>query len=116
MPEVVAAADELQSAGISVDVVCLTSADLVFRAIQARKGLAEGDDSILDLLFPSSRHSPMVTALDGQPHTLMFLAALARAPIALVGVQDFGQSGDVGDLYRHSASTRTRSSAPPSTS
>ena len=39
MPEVVAAADELGDAGIAVDVVCLTSADLVFRALQARQGL-----------------------------------------------------------------------------
>ncbi|HEX6026682.1 MAG TPA: pyruvate dehydrogenase, partial [Solirubrobacter sp.] len=72
-----------------------------FRAIQARQGLAEGDDSILDSLFPSSRHSPMVTVLDGHPHTLTFLAAVTGAPIASLGVQDFGQSGDVGDLYRH---------------
>ncbi len=41
--------------------------------------------------------------LDGHPHTLSFLAAIAggRRPIACLGVQDFGQSGDVEDLYRH---------------
>ena len=38
MPEVVAAADELDDAGIPVDVVCLTSADLVFRALQRPPG------------------------------------------------------------------------------
>ena len=42
----------------------------------------------------------MVTVLDGHPHTLAFLAAIAGAPIASLGVDDFGQSGDVGDLYR----------------
>ena len=40
MPEVLAAADELDADGVAVDVVCLTSADLVFRALQARQGLA----------------------------------------------------------------------------
>ena len=31
-------------AGVATDVVCLTSADLVFRALQARRGLARGTD------------------------------------------------------------------------
>ena len=39
MPEVLAAADELADAGIEAAVVCLTSADLVFRALQVRRGL-----------------------------------------------------------------------------
>ena len=101
MPEILAAADELAAEGIVADVVCLTSADLVFRALQARQGLTEGDDRILDALFPSARTAPMVTALDGHPHTLSFLSSVSGAPIASLGVQEFGQSGDVGDLYRH---------------
>jgi pyruvate dehydrogenase E1 component len=42
-----------------------------------------------------------VSALDGHPHTLGFLSAIRSVPIACLGVDDFGQSGDVGDLYRH---------------
>src|SRR5436190_17798076 len=42
LPELLAAADELDSGGIPCDAVCLTSADLVFRALQARQGLADG--------------------------------------------------------------------------
>lgn len=99
--EVLAAADELAAAGIEVDVVCLTSADLVFRALQARSGLAAGDDAILDELLPAGRAAPIVSVLDGHPHTLAFLAAVNGSRIACLGVQDFGQSGDVGDLYRH---------------
>jgi pyruvate dehydrogenase E1 component len=100
IPEVVAAADELAAEGIEIDVVCLTSADLVFRALQARQGLGDGDDGVLDALFPAERTAPIVTVLDGHPHTLSFLAAIAGAPIASLGVSDFGQSGDVQDLYR----------------
>jgi pyruvate dehydrogenase E1 component len=100
MPEVLAAADELEGAGIACDVVCLTSADLVFRALQARQGLAEGDPAILDELFPPDRAAPIVSVLDGHPHTLSFLSAIRRMPIACLGVDDFGQSGDVPDLYR----------------
>jgi pyruvate dehydrogenase E1 component len=101
MPEVLAAADALESAGVESDVICLTSPDLVFRALQARRGLAEGDDAILDELFGPDRAAPIVSVLDGHPHTLSFLAAIRRAPIACLGVTDFGQSGDVQDLYRH---------------
>ena len=42
-----------------------------------------------------------MTVLDGHPHTLAFLAAVGGAPIASLGVDDFGQSGDVDDLYAH---------------
>ncbi|MCW2997865.1 MAG: pyruvate dehydrogenase [Solirubrobacterales bacterium] len=101
VPEALAAADELAEAGVATDVICLTSADLIFRAVQARQGLGEGEDWILDKLFPADRRAPIVTVLDGHPHTLAFLSAITRTPIACLGVQDFGQSGDVDDLYRH---------------
>ena len=101
LPEVLGAADELGAAAIAADVVCLTSADLVFRALQARQGLGEGDHAILDALFPPDRTAPIVSVLDGHPHTLSFLSAIRRVPIASLGVADFGQSGDVEDLYRH---------------
>jgi pyruvate dehydrogenase E1 component len=101
MPEVIAAAEALESAGVACDVICLTSADLVFRALQARQGLQEGDPSILDDLFPADRVAPIVSVLDGHPHTLSFLSAIRCAPIACLGVDDFGQSGDVNDLYRY---------------
>jgi pyruvate dehydrogenase E1 component len=101
MPELLGAADELDAAGVAVDAICLTSPDLIFRALQARGGLQDGDDAVLEDLFPAARSAPIVSVLDGHPHTLAFLAAIAGAPIASLGVQDFGQSGDVQDLYRH---------------
>jgi len=101
LPDVLIAADELSAAGLAIDVICLTSADLVFRALQARQGLAEGDHAILDVLFPPERRAPIVTVLDGHPHTLAFLSAVHCVPIANLGVAGFGQSGDVQDLYEH---------------
>lgn len=101
VPEALAAADELAVEGIAADVVVLTSADLVFRALQARQGLTDAATGVLDDLFPADRTAPIVTVHDGHPHTLAFLAGVHGAPIACLGVQDFGQSGDVDDLYRH---------------
>ena len=62
-------------------------------------GLAEADHAILERLFPAPR--PLVTVVDGHPHTLAFLAGVHGAPIACLGVAQFGQSGDIADLYRH---------------
>jgi pyruvate dehydrogenase E1 component len=108
MPEVLAAAEELSADGIDTAVVCLTSADLLFRALQTRRGLdgrqagaADDGDAVLCELFPAELASPLVTVLDGHPHTLSFLGAANDTPISCLGVQDFGQSGDVEDLYRH---------------
>jgi pyruvate dehydrogenase E1 component len=101
LPEVLAAADELAADGIPAAVVCLTSADLVFRAVQARAGLGDGDDAVLDALFPPGRRTPLVTVLDGHPHALAFLAgAWGGTACAHLGVQDFGQSGALEDLHR----------------
>jgi len=101
VPEALAAAEELERGGVAADVVCLTSADLVYRALRARQGLRAGEDSILDALFPADRVAPIVTVLDGHPHALSFLAGVRGVPLAGLGVDEFGQSGDVDDLYRH---------------
>jgi pyruvate dehydrogenase E1 component len=96
VPEAIAAADTLtEEAGIAVEVVCVTSADLLFRSFQARSGLGDGDPGTLDRLF--RKGVPIVSLLDGHPHTLAFLGS----PIACLGVQRFGQAGDIADLYEH---------------
>jgi pyruvate dehydrogenase E1 component len=96
VPEAVAAADVLaEEAGIATEVVCVTSADLLFRSFQAGAGLGEGDSKTLGRLFPHD--VPIVTLLDGHPHTLAFLGGR----IACLGVQRFGQSGDIEELYEH---------------
>ena len=61
----------------------------------------DAEDWILDELFPSDRAAPLVTVLDGHPHTLAFLGSVRGVPVASLGVDDFGQSGDVDDLYEH---------------
>jgi pyruvate dehydrogenase E1 component len=98
MPEVLEAADEL---GGEMDVICVTSADLLFRALRARSGFGDASDQVLDELFPPERAAPLVTVLDGHPHALAFLASVRSTPIATLGVAEFGQSGDLQDLYRH---------------
>jgi pyruvate dehydrogenase E1 component len=99
--EALAAADRLEQVGVAADVVCVTSPDLLFRALRARQGQQDGSSWILEQLFPARRATPLVTLLDGHPHTLAFLAALHGVPSALLGVSGFGQSGSLADVYRY---------------
>jgi pyruvate dehydrogenase E1 component len=98
VPELLAAADEI---GEGVDAICLTSADLVFRALRARAGLENHRDDILAELLPPDRAAPIVTVLDGDPHALAFLAAVNATPLTPLGVTRFGQSGELAEVYEH---------------
>jgi pyruvate dehydrogenase E1 component len=101
MPEALAAAGRLDADGVPADVVCLTSPGLLFRALRVRRGQEQGESWILDQAFPAARATPLVTVLDGHPHTLAFLATIHRVPHTALGVTQFGQSGSIDDLYRY---------------
>jgi len=101
VPEALLAADRLNDQGHPVDVVCVTSPDLLFRALQARRGIGGAPTWILDILFPPDRQGPLVTVLDGHPHTLAFLAGVTKAAATHLGVSHFGQSGDLESVYAY---------------
>jgi pyruvate dehydrogenase E1 component len=101
VPEALAAERRLADLGIEVDVVCVTSADLLFRAMQSRRGADPAENWILGQLFPDDGPTPLVTVLDGHPHTLAFLGSVTCGPSAHLGVSSFGQSGDLESVYAH---------------
>lgn len=99
VPEALAAADRLAALGHGADVVCVTSPDLLFRGLQARRGLSDDPTWILEQVFPADRATPLVTVLDGHPHTLAFLSTIHNTPVTTLGVTRFGQSGSIQDVY-----------------
>ena len=101
VPEALAAADRLAGLGHAADVVCVTGPGLLFDALQARGGRGDGESWILDAAFPAHRAAPLVTLLDGHPHTLAFLGGVHGVRAAHLGVTRFGQSGDLESVYRH---------------
>jgi pyruvate dehydrogenase E1 component len=101
LPEALSAAERLATLGHAADVVCVTSPGLLFDAVQARAGRGPGESWVLDAAFPARRATPLVTLLDGHPHTLAFLAGVNGVPAAHLGVTRFGQSGDLASVYRH---------------
>jgi pyruvate dehydrogenase E1 component len=56
------------------------------------------DESLLDRLL---RPAPLVTLLDGHPHTLAFLGTVTGTPVTCLGVSEFGQAGSLADVHRH---------------
>jgi pyruvate dehydrogenase E1 component len=61
---------------------------------------AGGRGHIGDLLAPLAPDAGLVTVIDGHPASLSWLGAVARHRVQPLGVDHFGQSGDIPDLYR----------------
>ena len=101
IPEALDAGRRLEELGIAADVVCVTSPDRLFRGLQARRGLDTGESWILDTVFAPERAAPIVSVLDGHPHTLSFLSSINGVAQAALGVNGFGQAGSLDEVYRH---------------
>jgi pyruvate dehydrogenase E1 component len=105
--EALQAAARLEELGVPADVACVTSPGLLFQALRARSGAGvhgTQEDTpawVLDQVFPADRAAPLVTVLDGHPHTLAFLASVNQVRSVTLGVTSFGQSGDLEDVYRY---------------
>lgn len=99
--EALQAADRLAELGVATEVLCVSSPGLLFDATQARKGLSDAPSWILDQVFPAQRAAPMITVLDGHPHTLSFLSTINRVPSTSLGVSTFGQVGSLDSVYRY---------------
>ncbi|MBY4402153.1 pyruvate dehydrogenase [Rhodococcus fascians] len=101
MTEAIAAAERLDQIGIVADVLCITSPGQLYRALRARQGHGVDDTWILDQLLPADRATPMVTVLDGHPHTLAFLATVNKVASTSLGVSNFGQVGSLDEVYKY---------------
>jgi pyruvate dehydrogenase E1 component len=105
IPEAVEAAALLESDdGIAASVLAVTSPDRLYRGWRSRQmaPLANANDprpaSHLELLF-EDQPEPIVSVIDGASHSLAFLgSALGRKQVTL-GVDRFGQSGSLPDVY-----------------
>jgi len=104
MPEVLAAAAELDDEGIAAHVVDVTSADRLYRAWQ--RTLRQGVRTATTPSIPGALRTvfagraPVVTVHDAASHTMSWLGSALGVPAVSLGVDSFGQSGTVGDLYR----------------
>ncbi|HEV7321324.1 MAG TPA: 1-deoxy-D-xylulose-5-phosphate synthase N-terminal domain-containing protein [Ensifer sp.] len=104
--EAIAAAGLIGEVRRDIGVLAVTSADRLnagWTAAQRERarGNPRAKSHIERLLDPLPGHCAIVTVLDGHPATLSWLGAVAGHRTIAHGVEHFGQTGTIGDLYRH---------------
>jgi pyruvate dehydrogenase E1 component len=105
--EAVEAARFLQKEEVAANVIVVTSAQRLFAELHDRRLSAIRDrtrDSLghlATLLPPAERRAPIVSVLDGASHALTFMGAAYGVPVIPLGMDTFGQSGTVSDLYAY---------------
>lgn len=103
LPEVLEAAVLLEDEGVAAHVVDVTSLDRCYRAWQAtaraavRQARCLQVPAVLANAFGVGR--PIVTVHDAAPHAMAWLGAALGVPAISLGVDGFGQSGSLGDVY-----------------
>ena len=108
IPEAVEAARLLHDEGIAANVINLTSPQLVYeewrdwqRATMRGSNYTGSGIRIEDLVPDDERTAPIVSVQDGASHSLAWLGSVYGTRQFALGVDDFGQSGDIPSLYNH---------------
>ncbi|GAB4155700.1 MAG: transketolase [Sphingomonadales bacterium] len=105
-PEAIEAAGLMAEDRRDVALLAITSADRLHAgwsfAAQAREqGLSQARSHIERLLAMVPNHAHVISVIDGHPATLSWLGSVHGHRQRALGVNQFGQSGSIGDLYRH---------------
>jgi len=107
-PEAIAAHESIVRDFAGAGLLVLTSPDRLhadWLAAQRNRGRTAGPvdrraSPVERLLTPLSRDARIVTVMDGHPLALSWLGAVRGQRVVPLGIENFGQSGDIEDLYR----------------
>ncbi|HET7335296.1 MAG TPA: hypothetical protein VFI93_09270, partial [Rhizomicrobium sp.] len=111
-PEAIAAAGLLSEDRRDVGVLAVTSADRLNAGWQAAsrarmRGLPGARSHIERLLAQVPSFATLITVLDGHPATLSWLGGVQGHRVTSLGVEHFGQTGTIADLYaQHNIDTQ----------
>jgi pyruvate dehydrogenase E1 component len=105
-PEAVQAVGLLADSRRDIGLLAVTSADRLnagwAAAMRAReRGLVQARSHVERVLEGLPAHCGIVTVLDGHPATLAWLGSVCGHRVRALGIEHFGQSGAIPDLYRH---------------
>jgi len=105
-PEAIEAVGLMAEDRRDVGLLAITSADRLnagwSAAQRAReRGLVHARSHIERLLEDVPPHAGIVSVIDGHPATLAWLGAVHGHRTRALGVEHFGQTGSLADLYRH---------------
>lgn len=104
-PEALAAWEALKDDVPGLGLLAVTSPDLLHRGWSAAraarwKGGGAGQSHVERLLAPLSPNAGLVTLIDAAPASLSWLGGVAGHRVSPLGVDRFGQTGSLPDLYR----------------
>jgi pyruvate dehydrogenase E1 component len=105
-PEAIEAVGLMSEDRRDVGLLAITSADRLHlswsNAQRAReKGFSNARSHIERLLSALPKYAAIVTVVDGYPTTLSWLGSVCGHRTRALGVDHFGQTGTISDLYRH---------------
>jgi pyruvate dehydrogenase E1 component len=105
-PEAIEAVGRMAEDSRDVGLLAITSADRLHAgwsaAQRAREyGSPDATCHVERLLADIPRHCALITVLDGHPATLAWLGGVYGHRTRGLGVEHFGQTGTIADLYRH---------------
>jgi pyruvate dehydrogenase E1 component len=104
LPEVIQAARELASEGVIAHVIDVTSPGRLYGSWQ--RTLKQGIRTASTPSFPGAlrpiftERAPIVSIHDGASHAMAWLGSALGMPQVAMGVDSFGQSATIGDLYK----------------
>jgi pyruvate dehydrogenase E1 component len=105
MPEALDAWERLREDLPGIGLLNITSPDLLHRGWSARRGARwtgtpPAPSHAETLLSPLSARAGLITVLDGSPAALSWLGGVRGMRVSPLGVDRFGQTGDLPDLHR----------------
>jgi pyruvate dehydrogenase E1 component len=105
-PEAITATGLLAEDRRDVALLAVTSADRLNAGHQAaerarQRGQHDAMSHVERLMAPLSRDCGLVTVVDGHPVGLSWLGGVFGHRVKALGVEHFGQTGTISDLYRH---------------
>ena len=105
-PEAIEAVGRIGEDRRDIGVLAVTSADRLnagWHAAQRvrRRGDHSATSHIEHLLAGLPPHCTLITVIDGHPATLAWLGGVHGHKTVALGVEHFGQTGTIDDLYRH---------------
>lgn len=104
--EAIGAAGRLAERHRDIGVLAVTSADRLNAGWTAAqrdraRGNRKANSHVEKLLSALPNHCALLTVIDGHPATLSWLGAVRGHKTIPLGVEHFGQTGTIKDLYRH---------------
>jgi pyruvate dehydrogenase E1 component len=106
-PEAIEATGFIGESRRDIGLLAITSADRLHAGWTAARKLRRDRrgvqhlSHIEKLLAPLPRDCGLVTVIDGHPATLGWLGSVRGLRVEALGVEQFGQTGTIADLYRH---------------